>query len=206
MAARNRVEEPAWPEFYKSTANWSPAATLTKALSLFEADGPSRKGCFAIDLGCGAGRDTFELLRRGWRVLAIDNQPEAIRFIRSAVPHKFRTRLQARLTSFETLKLPKCDLINGSSSLPFCHPKRFNVFWSEIIASLRPGGRFAGHFFGVHDGWAGSTDMTFHTASQVRRMLTPLKAEFFNEEEYDGTTASGRKKHWHVFSVVAKML
>jgi hypothetical protein len=29
---------------------------------------------FAIDLGCGAGRDTFALLAEGWRVLAIDQQ------------------------------------------------------------------------------------------------------------------------------------
>jgi trans-aconitate methyltransferase len=34
---------------------------------------------FAVDLGCGAGRDTAELLRRGWRVLAIDAEAEAIR-------------------------------------------------------------------------------------------------------------------------------
>ncbi|MEC4815643.1 MAG: methyltransferase domain-containing protein [Scytonema sp. PMC 1069.18] len=36
---------------------------------------PSR---FAVDLGCGDGRDTVELLRQGWRVLAIDGEAEAI--------------------------------------------------------------------------------------------------------------------------------
>ena len=32
----------------------------------------------AVDLGAGTGRDTAELLRRGWRVIAIDREPEAI--------------------------------------------------------------------------------------------------------------------------------
>ena len=204
MSKRHRGEQPSWLGFYRITANSPPASTLTKALSLFDADASSRKRRFAIDLGCGAGRDTFELLRRGWRVLAIDNQPEALRSIRSAVPRIYRTRLQTRLGSFESLGLPKCDLINGSASLPFCAPDHFKAFWGVIVTSLRSGGRFAGHFFGVHDEWARSTEMTFHTASQVRSILASLATEFFKEEEYDGTTASGRKKHWHVFSVVAR--
>ena len=29
---------------------------------------------FAIDLGCGAGRDTIYLLHNGWKVLAIDKE------------------------------------------------------------------------------------------------------------------------------------
>ncbi|MGQ9869558.1 hypothetical protein [Leptodesmis sp.] len=32
----------------------------------------------AVDLGCGDGRDTVELLRRDWQVLAIDGEPQAI--------------------------------------------------------------------------------------------------------------------------------
>lgn len=29
---------------------------------------------FAIDLGCGVGRDTIYLLHNGWKVLAIDKE------------------------------------------------------------------------------------------------------------------------------------
>ena len=34
-----------------------------------------------IDLGCGGGRDAFEFLKNGWKVLAIDSEIEAIKFL-----------------------------------------------------------------------------------------------------------------------------
>lgn len=157
-----------------------------------------------MDLGCGVGRDTFELLRRGWNVLAVDNEPNAIRWIRSAVPPENRPRLKTRLASFENLRLPKCDLVNATYSLPFCQPKRFDSFWRRITMSLRSGGRFSGQFFGVCDEWAGDSDLAFHTANQVKALLSRLRTEFLLGKEWDGTTASGRKKHWHVFCVVAR--
>ncbi|MEJ1932020.1 class I SAM-dependent methyltransferase [Nostoc sp. NIES-2111] len=43
-------------------------------MDTFPTDAPR----FAVDLGCGDGRDTVELLRRGWRVLGIDGAQEAI--------------------------------------------------------------------------------------------------------------------------------
>jgi SAM-dependent methyltransferase len=171
-----------------------------------DAEVSGRGGRLAIDLGCGAGRDTRELLRRRWRVLAVDNQPDAIRFLRSIVPAKHRTRLRTRVASFESVKLPRCDLINASYSLPFCRPERFNRFWHGIIGSLRSGGWFVGHFFGVRDEWVGISDMTFHNSLQVKALLRTFEVEFFEEKEWDGKTASGKRKHWHVISVVARKL
>jgi SAM-dependent methyltransferase len=175
-----------------------------KVLSLFDLEASNVGQRFAVDLGCGAGRDTFELLRRGWQVLAVDNHVSALAFVRSNVPLKHRTRLKTRLSSFETVRLPTCDLINGSYSLPFCRPECFDAFWRRVLASLRSGGRLAGHLFGIHDEWASSTDMTFHTALQVKILLSEMETEFLEEKEWKGTTASGKRKHWHVFSIVAR--
>ena len=37
------------------------------------------------------------------------------------------------------------------------HPGgQFDALWARIVASIRPGGRFAGQLFGVNDEWAGS--------------------------------------------------
>jgi hypothetical protein len=58
----------------------------------------------------------------------------------------------------------------------------------------------------MRDEWAGDLDLTFHTANEIRGLLSQLKTELFVEKEWDGTTASGRKKHWHVFSVIARKL
>jgi len=204
MSRRRQREEPPWSEYYKTTARWPAADTLVKALSLFDLEGSHGKACFAIDLGCGGGRDTLELLRRNWLVLAVDNQASALRSVRTAVPAEYRSRLKIRLASFETVRLPMCDLINGSYSLPFCRPERFDTFWRRIIVSLRSRGRLAAHLFGIRDEWANSTDMTFHVASQVEILLSELQTEFFEEKEWNGTTASGKRKHWHVFSIVAR--
>jgi len=203
MPERPAIDKPPWLEYYKATSRGPPWDTLTKALSLFETEPIRGRRRFAIDLGSGAGRDTLELLRRGWKVLAVDNEPDAIKWVRKAVPSKYRARFTARLDAFETVKLPKCDLVNASYSLPFCRPASFNDFWARIVASLRSGGRFAGHLFGVRDEWFGDPELTFHTADQVKALLAGLTTELFNEKEWEGRAVS-RRKHWHLFSVVAK--
>jgi SAM-dependent methyltransferase len=207
MVAKKRREKPPWSEYYEATANGLPWGTLKKALALSESEkSEKRGGRLAIDLGCGAGRDTLELLHRGWRVLAIDNQPEAMMFLRSAVPPSQRRRLRTRLASFETVRLPKSDLINASYSIPFCRPERFDAFWRKIVASLRSGGWFSAHFFGVRDEWVGSEDLTFQTSAQVKALLNEFEKKYFRDREWDGRTASGKRKHWHVISVVARKL
>jgi SAM-dependent methyltransferase len=205
MTSRGQEQKSDWLSFYRASSKSKPMDTLTRALSLFDAEPSQRRQRFAIDLGCGAGRDTLELLRRGWRVLAVDNQPEAISWLRSAVSPEFRGRLQTRLASFEKIRLPHCDLVNASYSLPFCSPKFFNPFWGRIVFSIRSGGRFSGHFFGIHDEWARTTHLTFHSAKQVKALLRDLKVEYFVEKEWRGRTAS-RRKYWHVFSVVARKI
>lgn len=192
-----------WSQYYKETAKRPPTATLELALWLFEAESIRQKQHFAVDLGCGAGRDTVELLKRGWKVLAVDKEAQAIRLTRAASV-KHQRRLRTTLDSIEEVRLPRCDLVNASWCLPFCSPKHFNSSWQKITASIRPGGRFGGHFFGVHDGWITDDGMTFHTAKQVKKLFRGFEKELFLEKEWDGTTASGKKKHWHVYSVVAK--
>ena len=203
---KKRRKKWSWREYYEKTARGSAWDTLREALRLFDDPSSELTDLFAIDLGCGAGRDTFELLRRGWKVLAMDNQSSAIRRIRSNVPTKNQPRLRTQVASFERTALPKCDLVNASYSLPFCSPKHFRSLWRKIVTSIRPNGRFSGHFFGINDEWASLSDMTFHSRSQVKILLRRFKIENFSEKEWEGTTASGRKKHWHVFSVVARKL
>jgi SAM-dependent methyltransferase len=195
-----------WTAFYKATQGHQPFQTLVKAMALFAAEKPQATDYFAIDLGCGAGRDTFALLAQGWWVLALDQQPEAIEWIQANVPPDQKARLQTQVATFEHAILPPADLVNASFSLPFCAPQYFNRCWGQIVTTLRPGGRFAGQFFGQQDSWAGSPSMTFHTAAQIDELLGGFAVELFKEVEEDGKTALGEPKHWHVFSVVARKL
>ena len=123
--------------------------TLLDALDRFDEPG------LAVDLGAGTGRDTAELLRRGWSVIAIDGEREAIDRLLALVGGE-SPRLETRVGRFEDEPWPQCDLVNASYALPFTRAEQFDALWARIVASLRPGGRFSGQIFGVNDEWAGS--------------------------------------------------
>lgn len=193
-----------WSNYYKAVANRPPRETLLTALTNFERDIPSSESKRAIDLGCGDGRDTVELLRRGWNVMAIDGEQEAIILLlqRSDIDTKL---LQTRIDQFENIELPlEVDLINASFSLPFCNPKNFPDLWHKIVSNLIPGSRFSGHLFGNRDSWANDSTMNHHTLSDVRLLLQPFQIELLKEEEHPGKTALGNEKYWHLFHIVAR--
>jgi tellurite methyltransferase len=195
-----------WSRYYDA-AGEQPRETLLFALERFDAEaGAKGRRLFAVDLGCGTGRDTVELLQRGWRVLAIDAEAEAIQRLLRRGDLRFgsRARLHTQIARFEDARWPEADLINSSYALPFCPPNQFSAVWDRIVASLRPGGRFSGHLFGGRDGWATQPDMSFQTRQDAEMLLRGLEVEHFDEVEEDGKTAVGDPKHWHLFHVVAR--
>ncbi len=201
-ACEPREDSANWSAFYDAVAHRPPHDTALRALALFDG-GPERLR-FAIDLGCGSGRDTREMLRRGWRVLAMDREAEAIQRLIKDTPAEHRARLQTQVAAFEDVcDLRACDFVNASFSLPFCAPAHFDVLWSAIVVAIQPRGRFAGTFFGERDGWVNEPAMTFHTRAQAEALLHDFKVEQFVEEDRDGQTALGNDKHWHTFQVVA---
>jgi tellurite methyltransferase len=187
--------------YYRATAERPPRATLLAALARFDGAANPR---FAVDLGCGEGRDTIELLRRGWSVLAIDAEPKALAGLRARADLPAGAKLQTLAARFEDADWPAADLVNASFALPLCPPERFPALWSRIVASLRPDGRFAGQLYGDRDGWAGQAGMTHLDRAGVTRLLAGLEVELLEEEESDGVTPRGKPKHWHIFHVVAR--
>jgi membrane dipeptidase len=193
-----RVLEATWSAWslYFAVAGDDPRATLLDALARFDTPG------LAVDLGAGTGRDTAELLRRGWRVIAIDREQHAVdRLSPIAAP----PRLDVRRARFEDAEWPACDLVNSSFALPFCPPQEFPRLWQRIVDSLRPGGRFCGQLFGDHDDWAGSGIVVL-TRDELRGLLAPFDVELLDELDQDGKTAVGTRKHWHVYHLVARKL
>ncbi|MEM9559790.1 MAG: class I SAM-dependent methyltransferase [Planctomycetota bacterium] len=195
-----------WPGYFEAVAGGTPRQTLLDALDLFEAR-PAPDPRFAIDLGCGEGRDTAELLRRGWSVLATDGHPEALELLasRDDLPERASDRLTTRVATFETLDtLPEADLVNASFSLPFCVPEHFDRVWGLAVDAVRPGGRFAGQIFGDRDTWASIADRSHFTRSRAERLFEGFNLELFREDEHDTADASGNAKHWHVYHIVAR--
>ncbi|MCB9844483.1 MAG: class I SAM-dependent methyltransferase [Phycisphaeraceae bacterium] len=191
-----------WPAYYDAMSGKPPRDTLLKALDLFEAQAAAPGERLALDLGCGQGRDTIEMLGRGWRVVALDSHPEGIqRMLAGEVPN--RERLEARVEALERAVLPAATLVNASFTLPFVPPAAFGEVWGRIVASLPLGGRFSGQLFGDRDDWAVIEDRTHLTRNAAIALFDRFVLEWFVEEDRPSTDP-GLHKHWHLFHIVAR--
>lgn len=193
-----------WPGYFDAVAGKPPRETLLLAIKAFEDEGVTRFPRVAVDLGAGEGRDTAELLRRGWRVAAIDAHPESIRRIWERPDLVNADRLTTTNSTYEECMIPACDLLNAAYALPFCNPAFFEAVWKKIGGAVRSGGRFSGQFFGDRDTWASIPGRSHQTEAQVRAMLGGWEVEHFQIEENDKPDAGGTMKHWHIFHVVAR--
>ncbi len=190
-----------WAAYYEKLRARPPRRTLLAALDRF---GAPPAGAIALDLGCGDGRDVIEMLRRGWRVVAVDAEPEALRRLqtRNLPDGSDVTPIVARL---EEVPIPLGTLlVNSSFAMPLCEPGAFHGLWRRIREELPRGGRFSGQWYGPHDSWVGRPGMTFLGRDEALVMLKGLDLEMFEEEEADGVTPRGTAKHWHIFHIVAR--
>lgn len=233
-----------WPAYFDAVAGQPPRETLLIALRNAEAErraagagglagpGGERGGVesaghvagtcpchpdavgVALDFGCGSGRDTLEMLSRGWCVLAVDSHPEAIKRLSAAVPERLSGLLRTGVESFQEMPLPPgmFDLVNCSFSIPHCRPEEFAELWPRLAGSVKAGGRFAGQLFGPRDSWvpaAGAgpvdgVDRTFHDRAAVEELFRGFRFEHLEEVDRPGKNAFGEPKHWHVFHIVAR--
>jgi tellurite methyltransferase len=190
-----------WAAYYEKLRERPPRRTLITALDRF---GPAAAGSLAVDLGCGDGRDVIEMLHRGWHVVAVDAEAEALRQLQARplpAGHQL-TPIQAR---FEDVPLPiGLSLVNSSFAMSLCEPEAFHRLWERIREALPSGGRFSGQWYGPRDSWVGRPGMTFVGRDEALAMLDGLDLEMFEEEEDDGVTPRGNAKHWHIFHIVAR--
>ncbi len=189
------MKEFKWEDFYKITKDRPPWPLLVQAISLL------RRKEYALDLGCGAGRDTRFLLDQGFKVTAVDNDSHAIALLANFP----QDRLRAVQASFEAFEFETYDLINAHFALPFTSKDRFHEVFARIKLALNAGGIFVGQFFGVNDEWNTPGNlMTFFTREQAEAELKDLRILEFREEDVDSHVADGTPKHWHVFHIIAQ--
>ena len=149
------TDEPTWTDYYDEQGEREPREVLLGALASFPMPGD------ATDLGCGQGIDTVAMLDRGWRVFAVDAEPEGIRRLKARLTPEQAARCSVRLAHMEDVELPPADLVHAGFSLFFCPPERFPDLWARIRGAIRPGGRFEGEILGDRDTWAADREMTF---------------------------------------------
>jgi tellurite methyltransferase len=206
-----------WSRYYQVTVERPAWRTVRRAIELFAAEdrtaapaggSAARPGGprLAVDLGCGAGRDARELLRAGWRVIAMDREPEALRVLTEAAGPDLAPRLKTRLADLATVLVPACDLVNASLCLPFLEPDAYAATWVRVVDALPAGGRLAAMLFGDRDDSATDPTMTCPAPERVEADLAGFAIEHWSVTEEDTTTALGEPHHFHLIEVVARRL
>jgi SAM-dependent methyltransferase len=192
-----------WVAYYVKLRERPPRRTLLAALDRY---GPPPPDALAIDLGCGDGRDAIEMLRRGWKVVAVDAEPEALRQLQ-ARPLPAGSDVTPIVARLEDVPLPLgVSLVNSSFAMPLCEPESFHDLWRRVREALPSGGRFSGQWYGPRDSWVGRPGMSFVGRDEALALLDGFSLEMFEEEEADGVTPRGNAKHWHIIHIVARKL
>jgi tellurite methyltransferase len=199
-----------WSRYYVVTVDRPAWHTVRLAIDRFRAadevapPGSPPRRRFAVDLGCGAGRDSRELLRAGWRVLAVDREPAAGAALAAATEPGLRPNLEFQLADLASVEIPACDLVNANLSLPFLAPPAFAATWAKIVAALGQGARFSAMLFGDRDDEASDPGMTCLSPERVEAELAGFEIEHWSVSEEDSQTALGEPHHFHLIEFVAR--
>ena len=184
-----------WSGYFEKTKGRKPADNLVRAVE--ELGGG--EGKLALDLGCGAGRDSRYLSGHGFSVTAVDADESAGSYIGSIPKVEF---VHSR---YEDFQFDQYDLINASYSLPFAGERHFDTVWQNIGHALKPGGVFVGDLFGDRDDWnTGKARLVFHSLDDVQKLVDGFEVLVIDEEESEGSTAKGETKQWHVFHILLR--
>lgn len=192
--------EQTWTGFQRAALGRPPRELLIRTLNFFAVE--RRAPGVAIDLGCGSGPDSLELLKRGWTVHAVDAEASGLAMLREATPPELQTRLFTHTARLEGFEFPACDLIWASFSLPFCPAGDFSALIHRATSALHPGGRIAGDLFGDKHAWAAESGVLTLSEARARSELALLCIEAFDIE--DGLRVSGGEvTRWHAFGFAA---
>lgn len=129
-------------KFYENTKNAMPHDNIKKFIEMKIKNGN------AIDLGCGAGRDTIFLIKNNWNVTAIDKE-DTKNIIEASLNEEELKKFKFICQNFENIQLEKNDLIISNFSIPFCNKNYFNDFWNKIVNSLNNGRILCRKFFWI---------------------------------------------------------
>ena len=129
-------------KFYENTKNAMPHDNIKKFVEMKTKTGK------AIDLGCGAGRDTIFLIKNNWNVTAIDRE-DTQNIIEANLNTEDLKKFKFMFQNFENINLYKSDLIVSNFSIPFCSKNYFNDFWNKIVNSINNGRILCWKFFWI---------------------------------------------------------
>ncbi len=194
----NRQTEPELDDAYFGASEQMPPHAILSQLEPF-LNSPGT----AIDLGAGVGTASQWLSERGYKVIAIDNNPAAIARLR----HRFADNALVRVVEddFSKTELPTSDVVVAGFSLFFVPKWRFKKAWTSISNALKPQGLIAAQFLGKNDEW-NDGKRTIHSARSLENLLQEFEILYWEEVDREGKTILNKAKYWHIFHVVARKL
>jgi demethylmenaquinone methyltransferase/2-methoxy-6-polyprenyl-1,4-benzoquinol methylase len=101
--------------------------------------GAEIRGADVLELACGTGLWTEQLVRENNRVLAVDSSPEALAINQNRVGGDRARYERADIFSWTPPRL--FDVVFFAFWLSHVPPSRFEDFWTTVRAALKPGGR-----------------------------------------------------------------
>ncbi len=156
LASRERAW---WDGFYADRAKPCPffVASPDESLAQWIGEGLIPPGR-AADLGCGHGRNSVFLARRGFSVEAIDYSQAAIEWARERAAQAGVALSFTQANVFDlALDARQYDLVYDSGCFHHIPPHRRSQYVDLVVAALRPGGWFGLTCFRP-EGGSGYTD------------------------------------------------
>ena len=127
-------------KYYKNTEDSLPHDNVIEFIKIEKNTGK------AIELGCGAGRDTIYLIKNGWKVISIDRE-NTKPIIEEKLDDKELNKFTFIQSEFENINLENNNLVIANYSLPFCKKDKFNQLWDKIVNSIDKERIFCRKFF-----------------------------------------------------------
>jgi cyclopropane fatty-acyl-phospholipid synthase-like methyltransferase len=157
----------------------------------------SGRGRRALDLGCGEGRHTILLARRGWDVTAMDLEPAALELAKAACR---KAGARARFVKGDALRLGRgdYDLVLDYGVFHHVLKRDWGRYRRSVAGALKPGGHLLLSVFSTkfrhHPGERRTRDWLTHrnhydrffTAAGIRRAMAEVFDLAGHLEEHEG--------------------
>lgn len=162
----------------------------------------------ALDLGCGALKDSKFLINCGFIVDAVDKEAAVKLLAKDLIMLKPKGAINVIIADYNEHDLGKDKylIVNAQNTLSFNDEKNIKQLIDKIHKALKKKGLFVGSLFGPKDYWAKKRKekMSFYNSRQAKQLLTHFEILEIWESESDRKTALGTEKHWHVIDFIAK--